>query len=210
MNATFQFKLKNPITGRRRNPTPISEEYFPPRDAFDREVDNAVREGRAVDYTKLCIEYHADLSDKMTGSLPECAEERAETIVSYGDMIDKEEIRHRIMHRLLSRQFSVTEIATVLGVSVRQAHRLVVKLRKKYVAHAKDMRFQEYVGETIFHFKDCIATMLRIFDDNTIPIRDRIAILRLVNDIKTSELRFLHLIGFFEHGVVRAPGEDER
>lgn len=210
MNATLKFKLENPITGRRRNPTPISEEYFPARDAFDREIDNAVREGRAVDYTKLCIGYHTELSGKGPGSLPGYPAKQAETIASYDDLIDKEEIRYRIMHRLLSRQFSVTEIATVLGVSVRQAHRLVGKLRKKYVDHAKDIRFREYVGETRFYFKDCIATLLRIFDDDTIPIRDRIAILRLVNDIKTSELRFLHLVGFFDHGVVRALGEDER
>jgi hypothetical protein len=114
-----------------------------------------------------------------------------------------------MMHRLLARQVPMTSIANVMGLSVRQTYRIHKKLKVRYVSDASGIDFMEYVGETIWDYKDWIASALRSNGDTNSPLRDRMKALRLANEIKSSQIRFLRLVGFFEHGKISPPEKNQ-
>jgi hypothetical protein len=199
----------NPNVGRHRNQEPIPEEIIPSCNGFDCEIDSAVNENRPADQEKLRAELYAELSDKVPAPLPENPADRAAAIASYGDIVGKEEFQFRMMHRLLARQVPMTSIANVMGLSVRQTYRIHKKLKERYVSNASGVDFMEYVGETIWAYEDWIASALRFNSDTNSPLRDRMKALRLANEIKSSQIRFLRLVGFFEHGKISPPEKNQ-
>jgi hypothetical protein len=199
----------NPNMGRHRNQEPIPEELIPARNGFDCEIDRAVNENRPADQEKLRAELYAELSDKIPAPLPENPADRAAAIASYGDIVGKEEFQFRMMHRLLARQVPMTSIANVMGLSVRQTYRIHKKLKERYVSDASGIDFMEYVGETIWDYKDWIASALRSNGDTNSPLRDRMKALRLANEIKSDQIHFLHMVGFFEHGKISSPDKNQ-
>lgn len=202
--------VNDPIHKRRRNPSPISDEHLPPRDAFDREVDNAAREGRQVDYEKLRETLYACLSDEVPNSLPEHSSERPESVAFYRHIEGKEVVPQRIMYRLLERQFPVSSIARVMGMSVRQAYRVRDNFKKNFQDCADDSQFLEYVGKTIWIYEEWTASFLRICDDESTSVGDKIKALREACKVKNSEISFLHLIGFFDGGGIYFKNKDSK
>lgn len=199
--------VNDPIHKRRRNPSPISDEHLPPRDAFDREVDNAAREGRQVDYEKLRETLYAW---KMPNSLHDNSAARAEPIASTREFKGSAVVPQRIMHRLLERQFPVASIALVMGISVRHAYREREKFKNNCKYFADDSLFTEYVGKTLWDYAEWIASLLRITYDEKTSVQDKIKSLRAASDVKMLEIRFLHLIGAFDGGVLKFKNKDSK
>lgn len=90
------------------------------------------------------------LSDTVPEPLPDNPKDRAQAMAALGDLMSKEEFQHRMMHRLLQRHFAMPSIATAMGVSVRQAHRIADKLRDRYRKEAEHFDVYDYAGRTLW------------------------------------------------------------
>lgn len=210
-SSVLPFKMRersrgDPVTSQ-RGMDPLEDGILRVRDALDMEIDAAVRESREVDYAvafrtvcwpECATGDDAAVSDRAPEEVHEELHAGVEAIAALGDVLGKEELQLRVMHRLLVRHFPMASIAKAMGVSSRTAYRIREKLKKRHRQETKELDIQDYVGKSLYDYREWIADVLRIDDETKISGRDRLRVVKLANHIKASEINFLQLTGFFK------------
>jgi hypothetical protein len=216
-SQSLPFKIRrrsrnDPVTSQ-RGMDPLPDGLIAARDNLDEEIDAAVREDRKIDYAKAfppcpaprqartsnaTSEPWAGRSNHAPHAQPDDAQSRAGAVPDESAIMGKKELQQRVAHRLLQRQFPKATIATVLGMSCRQAYRVVDKLQERYRQAADELDVKEYVGRARSDYAEWRADALRLWDDTNLPLGDRLRALKLALDLRTAEHRFLFATGFFK------------
>jgi hypothetical protein len=102
------------------------------------------------------------------------------------------------MMRMMMRNLPMDEIASQLGISLRQAQRDRLQIRERMRQLTKELEIEAMIGTSASFYDEIQALSLRIADNNNTPTPMRLAAMRVSLASHNDKQRFFQAAGVFD------------